>query len=100
MVKHKLKLGDETAESVIHKTVFHSIRNKVLQKLVLIWFNAFYSREMELNKRLSKRLAEQGLPHSKENLAFALTPEDIMEIIHCSKRTAIEYRDALRWLHM
>jgi hypothetical protein len=74
--------------------MFVSIRSKVLQKLVLLWRNFFWSYPDEIKKRL----AEKHLRIDRGNVAYALEPKDIIEVIGCSERTAKEYIQALRIL--
>jgi len=98
LAKHKIKLEAEAdVEKFIHKHVFRSVRNKVLQKLLLLAFQLKWS-ETELYKKAAKRLAEKKLLLNLSNVTYELEPEDVMGIIGCSKRTAIEYIDALRYL--
>mgnify|MGYP001065651556 CR=1 FL=1 len=98
MAKHKIKLKAEAdVEKFIHKHVFGSVRNKVLQKLLLLAFQLKRS-ETELYKGAAKRLVEKKLLLNLASIAYELEPEDIMGIIGCSERTAIEYIDALRYL--
>lgn len=98
MAKHKLAISNPTAEKFIHKHYFRSIRNKVLQKLVLLFCNFWLSREQPLYQEITKRLNEQGLSNDLCNIVYELKPEDVMPIIGCSKRTAVEYIQALRVL--
>ena len=98
LAKHKIKLKAEAdIEKFIHKHVFRSVRNKVLQKLLLLAFQLKWSKT-GLYKTAAKRLVSKKLPLNLSNIAYELEPEDVMGIIGCSKRTAIEYVDALRYL--
>lgn len=98
LAKHKIKLKAEAdVEKFIHKHVFRSVRNKVLQKLLLLAFQLKWSKT-ELYKRAAKRLVKEKSLLNLSNIAYELKPEDVMGIIGCSKRTAIEYIDALRYL--
>jgi hypothetical protein len=96
VTKHKLRVsGDEKTNEFFNK-LSRSIRNKVLQKLVLIYWNLWWREKNELHQTVEKRL--NGLPHDGVNFAYCLKPEDVMPIIGCSRRTAIEYIDALKIL--
>lgn len=99
MGKHHLVLStdnDPNMTRFIHKAFFHSIRNKVLQKAVLIYYNFFYETKSENGKKIAKRIAEKGLPWKKCNVAAVLIPEDITQVLGCSERTAKEYIDFYR----
>jgi len=89
--------GDPKVEEYIHKHVFHSVRNRVLQKLLLLYFN-LWGFETELHEKVEKRLADKKLVHDKASFAYEITPEEVSEVIGCSRRTAIEYVDALKTL--
>lgn len=97
MGKHHIKINcDEATKRLLLSKLFLSIRSKVLQKLLLLWYNA-YSKS-SLRKKLMERLVSQGIAVNRANLVRVLTPSDVIPIIHCSKRTAIEYIDALKVL--
>jgi hypothetical protein len=54
--------------------------------------------DSELNKNI-RRIIDKGLdPGFKANYIYELRPEDVMKILNCSRRTAIEYIDALKAL--
>jgi len=94
----KIKLKDPEVEKWIHKHVFRSVRSHTLQKLMLLWFNAYFSRELPLYKKLEERLRNKGLPLDRRNIVEALTLEDIMSVLSCSRRTAFDYKQTLRFL--
>jgi hypothetical protein len=98
MGKHHIVLSTDNTPRAefIHKIFFHSIRNKVLQKSVLVYYNFFYETEGENGKRLKERLSQRRLPWNKGNVAYSLLPEDIMQVLSCSERTAKEYIDFFR----
>ena len=98
--KHKIQIAahPKVAE-FFNKHALHSIRNKVLQRLVLVWMNAWtMSSGSSLYQALDQRLKARHLIFDKCNFAYLLSPEDVMSLLHCSKRTAREYIDALRFL--
>lgn len=96
-LKHRIPLDLPAKEKKkVYKTLFGSIRNKVLQKLIILWYNACWTPQSKLGKRLRARLRRKEWPISPDRLAKELTLEDVMELLHVSKRTAREYRDALQ----
>jgi len=94
----KIKLKDPEVEKWIHKHIFRSVRSHTLQKLMLLWFNVWFSRKMPLYKKLEERLRNEGLPFNRINVVEALTLEDIMSVLNCSQRTAFDYKQTLRFL--
>lgn len=98
IAKYKMSITPSETEEFIHKHVFRSIRTKSLQKLVLIWHNLNYSRNCPLRQEIVKRLREKELPSCLENIVWELKPKDVMQVIPCSKRTALDYIYALRYL--
>lgn len=96
MAKHKIPIKtDWKTKRYLDKFFFRSIRSKVLQKMVLLYYNFFYQKD----KEVAKRLSEVGLPWNKENVAWELKTDDIIRIIGCSERTAKEYIDAFKTLY-
>jgi len=49
-----------------------------------------------LNKKLRKKLEEQGKPFSMENMIYALMPDDVLELVNVSRNTAINYIAQIR----
>lgn len=95
--KHRIPLNCEDGEEAfLDRFVFKSVRSKVLQKLLLIWYNLFYSERNQMQERIYKRLKEQKLPRDRVNIVWELKPKDVMDVIGCSSRTAKEYIDAMR----
>ena len=96
--KHKIRLMvSPEVEEIWHKTFTKSIRNRVLQKLVLLWYNLWLYQDSELRQTIERRLMEKGLnPRLKANYVYEVKPEEVMKILNCSKRTAVEYIDALK----
>ena len=103
-MSYKLSLTDRQVEEHIHKRVFKSIRSKSLQKLLLVWFLLLDPKDMghgDLCDLLRKRAKEDGhKPFLRRSLDLAsyLKPEDIMIILNCSKRTAIDYIQTIQFL--
>jgi hypothetical protein len=82
--------------------VFPSIRSKTLMKLLLLTF-VFINQDSEMaQKILARQRRETGQKHLWAryaiNFAWSLRPQDVMPVIHCSQRTAIDYIEALRLL--
>ena len=99
LAKHKIRIEEGwSTNELTHKYLFKSIRSKVLQRLVLLAYNATHSRELTLCRDIQKRLTEKGYVWNYSNVASELTPEDVMTVIPCKERTAKEYIDALRQL--
>jgi hypothetical protein len=98
--KHKLRLADQSNNEMAHKYMFKSVRNQVLQKLMVIWFVWFYNSNSEGGAELIKRYEDtyKTEPESIGALAKCLKPEDVMETINCNRRTAIEYIQVLRFI--
>lgn len=97
-MSHKIPLvGGSKFEEPIHKFL-GSIRSKVLQKLVLLWFLVVSGYASPLYQELETRVVAKGLPACASNRLYSLTPGDVMPLIGCSRRTAIEYIQALRTL--
>lgn len=90
------KVQTKTSEELFRK-VIRSVRAKSLQKVALIWFNLFWLRS-EIYWKARKRCESRGLAPEPANIIDVLADEDIMKILNCSKRTAREYRDLLRFL--
>jgi len=94
--KHRIPLGLPAKEQKqVYKTLFKSVRSKVLQNLLMLWYN-IYQKKSKLGKRLRRRLRRKGYPISMDRLVRELTIEDVMGVISVSPRTAREYRDALQ----
>jgi hypothetical protein len=117
--KHKLRFKHEDANKYHHKMTFGSVRNKVLQKLLLVDHLLWVK-----NSWLHKELAERYKDHNQESpgllarkfstkeetgevvddlmpceLMYYLGPGDIMKVIGYNRRTAAGYRDVLSSIH-
>jgi hypothetical protein len=83
-----------------NKAVIGCVRSKVLQRLLIIYWNVFYDmHESEIAKRAFERLKKKehhDLIFAPVNVAYGLRPEDIMPFLHVSKRTAWEYIKVFR----
>jgi hypothetical protein len=100
-MKHKIVVSeDEGLNRLWHETFTRSVRSKVLQKLILLWFNLWIDQESELHQLVKKRILGRGLPLVRGNFIYEVKPEEAMEILGCSKRTAIEYLNTLRILFL
>lgn len=99
--KHKLRLGDEESNEEFHKYAFKSVRNKSLQKLMLVWYVFMYNSKSDAPKELMKRYREKNQseePQSLGDIISMLKPEDVMRVLHCNRRTAIQYIQVLRFI--
>lgn len=112
--KHKIRFKNEEAHNKeYHTFVSGSVRNKVLQKLLLVDY-------MIKNSSIRKELLERYKDHNRDDpellvrkfgysgtednlepceLMHYLGPADIMKILGCNRRTAAEYKDALDRIH-
>ena len=103
-MSYKLSLTDKLVEEYIHKRIFKSIRSKSLQKLLLVWFLLLDPKHRghgDLCEMLRKRAKEDDhKPFLRRSLDLAsyLKPEDVMIILNCSKRTAIDYIQTIQYL--
>ena len=93
---------DKTNE-IFHKYVFKSVRNRVLQQLMILFYVYMYNQKSEGWKILATRYRKEVPGDTKRvhNLISRLEylkPEDVMQVIGCSKRTAIEYIQALHFI--
>lgn len=79
------------AYSWFKEAIIRSVRQATLQKLLWLYYLLFISKDSWLRRRVEKRLLDKGLKICRENIAYGLKPEDVMEAIGCSKRTAIDY---------
>jgi len=104
-VFHRTLVGTGTERSDIvkpeddpefYRAYFGSIRNKVLQKFVFLWFQVLYGSPTVLRQKISAELKEEGYSDSDSNIVWALKCSDVQELIGCSERTAKEYLAALR----
>jgi len=82
-----------------NKYVLRSVRSKVLQKLLIVCW--YFLRDWRTNPNAEKlwergRSKNPNLRFIPSNIIAQLKPEDIMDLIQVSKRTAIEYIQALR----
>jgi hypothetical protein len=103
-MSYRLSLTDKLVEEYIHKHVFKSIRSKSLQKLLLVWFLLLDPKDMghgDLCDLLRKRAkGDDHKPFLRRSLDLAsyLKSEDVMIILNCSKRTAIDYIQTIQYL--
>jgi len=103
-MSYKLSLTDKQAEEHIHKRVFKSIRSKSLQKLLLVWFLLLDPQHMghgdlcDLLRERAKKDDHKPFLQRSLDLASYLQPEDVMIILNCSKRTAIDYLQTIQYL--
>jgi hypothetical protein len=110
--KHKIRFKTE-APKKYHTFVSGSVRNKVLQKLLVV-------DSMIKNSLIRQELVDRYKDHNRDNpelllmkfgysgtddnlelceLMHYLGPADIMKILGCNRRTAAEYKDALDRIH-
>ena len=113
--KHNKRFKNEEAHNKeYHTFVFGSVRNRILQKLLLVDYmikNSSWIRK-ELIERykdhnrydpelLVRKFGYSGIEENLEpyELMHYLGPVDIMKILGCSRRTAVQYKDALDHIH-
>jgi hypothetical protein len=88
-----------TSDEEFNRVILGCIRSKVLQRLLIVYWDVLYDiNRSTIARKAFERLREKE-PHvafNRENVAYALRPEDIMGIIKVSRRTAWEYIKALR----
>jgi hypothetical protein len=85
-----------------NKLILGSVRSKVLQKLLIVWYNVFYNmKNSAVTLNAFKRAKEKNpnLIFDMGNVAYSLRPEDIMDMIHVSRRTAMEYIQVFRQIY-
>ncbi len=75
------------------RKILGSIRNKVLQKLVIL--ACYYLWNFPANPNAQRLLKDKNLLPMVENVVNEIPLEEIMRILHVSKRTAMEYKHAL-----
>ena len=111
--KHKIQFKPEAQNKEYPTFVSGSVRNKVLQKLLLV-------DSRIKNSLIRQELVERYKDHNRDNpellvrkfgysgtedrlepceLMHYLGPADIMKILGCNRRTAAEYKDALDRIH-
>lgn len=93
LLTHKISTSEK-----FNKEILGSIRNKVLQKLLIV-YNYYFMKpqQPEIDAIMERaRKKNPNYVYSKINLVYALKPKDVMPIIRVSERTAYEYIQALR----
>lgn len=90
---YKLPLRDKQHEKLID-IYSKNIRPKSLQKLVLLWYVLTLGdiRFEHIRGEILKRAG--GFTY--RGMVHALTPEEVMQILSCSRRTAIDYIETLK----
>jgi hypothetical protein len=111
---HKVRFKNEAFNKGYRTIAFGSVRNRILQKLLLVdhmiknssWIrNELIERYKDHNRYepelLIRKFGYSGIEQNLEpcELMHYLSPADIMKILGCSRRTAIEYKDALDHIH-
>jgi hypothetical protein len=99
---------DSKQDEAMNDLVFGSVRSRVLQKLLVLWFVFCVNRGAEDNpqpvyREVVSRYKEKHkddeikFPVTRVEVLYELKPDDIRKVIgSCSDRTAAEYIDALR----
>ena len=97
--RHHLKLDDPLLYQIVWKNVWHSVRSKVLQKLLLVWAYATVSPE------IASELDRKGLRLTKRNIMKLVDTAFVRAVVggkkqehRLSERSAREYVDALRFI--
>lgn len=91
-----------TGDVEFNKVILGSVRSKVLQKPLIVWWNVFYDihrSAVALNAFKRAKEKEPHLAFSLINVAYCLRPEDIMDMIQVSRRTAAEYIHVFRQIY-
>jgi hypothetical protein len=80
--------------------ILRSIRTKTLGKLVVLYWHFLSDWNCQASRNVIQRERKKNpcLRLDRSNVAYALKPQDVMPVLHCSRRTAIDYIQALRWL--
>ncbi len=71
-----------------------SIRTKTIQNLLLVWYNVFHDyASSPAAQRIVERAkgGETHLEFSFRNVVSCLRPDDVVEMLHISRRQAVEY---------
>lgn len=85
---------------VVQKYYIGDVRPLVFQKLLLLRYAIFYPEdEGGINNELRGRANKKGW-RGYDGIVSVLKPADIMKILGCSYRTAIDYKNTLKVLYM
>lgn len=92
--KHKIKT---TQYQELLDSLSGSVRSRVLQKLLILDFVIFVCpRNLSPQRQdIQKRLLVKRKNDINMNVCDEMTPEEVMEILHVSRRTAMEYKVVL-----
>jgi hypothetical protein len=96
----ELTTGSQKFDEYLKRTIWKGIRNKDFKKLLFVNFIYTSGFDNNYRRRVIKRVKKKGLPVRAANIVFSLKPEDIQILINCSRRTAYDYINTLRWFHM
>jgi hypothetical protein len=112
--KRRIRFKNEAHNKKYRTMAFGSVRNKILKKLLLVdymiknssWIHKELVERYKDHNRYDPELLVRKFGYSgiEENfepceLMHYLSPVDIMKILGCSRRTAVEYKDALDHIH-
>ena len=86
------RLDAALAESCVAKALSH------LSVETTRGYRSDWNYEASRNVIQRARRKNPHLRLDKSNVAYALKPEDVMPVLYCSRRTAIDYIQTLKWL--
>jgi hypothetical protein len=121
VIQHKLVFVGDKPNAYLNQFVFKSVRSVVLQQLLYI-NTLLEHRNSWLHRRLADRYKDYHMKRKDaialRDAGFRITDEgeeldylhpsdlvkflgydDIMDALHCSRRTAAEYKSALESIH-
>lgn len=95
----------EFLERYIHKWYFRGIRTDCLTNLILLFYVVSKNENMggmadklDMRRHLLGKKYLDGWGDDRMDNLEVMADEEIMELLHCSKRTAKDYRKALEVL--
>jgi len=90
------------ADDPAFNRLLKSVKTKVIQELLLVWYNIFYDYANSPAAAKIMERARREHPHlnmTLGTLAWSLRPEDVSEILKISKRQAYEYVKFFRTIY-
>jgi len=80
--------------------LFPGVRSKTLLELGALYFAFFYDNNREPSHGIIKRLWDKKLHVTNDSIAGELQPEDVIQVIGCSRSKAKQYISILRVMSM
>ncbi len=90
----KLELNDTIGAKLFRKAHAKGIRQKSLQKLLLLKYILIERKEW--GGMYEELMTREKYTKTRYDLACSLKIEEIMGILRCSRRTAIDYKETLK----